>query len=98
MALSVATNPPLRVIAPKLLLRLLTSGWPSRNRTRSLAGSTRPTRSREAFLKERTSVPFEALRDYAQGLAAPDPDHQDAFPGVDLDGVGGGERGRQSQE
>lgn len=37
----------------------------------ALAGPVRPTRSREDFMARRLTVPFEALKAYAQGLSAP---------------------------
>jgi tetratricopeptide (TPR) repeat protein len=40
----------------------------------ALSGPTPPTRTREQFQALRRPVPFEALRAYAEGLAAPDPE------------------------
>jgi Tfp pilus assembly protein PilF len=39
----------------------------------ALAGSTRPTATREEFLAQEPTVPLDALRSYAAGLAASDP-------------------------
>jgi tetratricopeptide (TPR) repeat protein len=39
----------------------------------ALSGPNPPTRTREQFQALRRAVPFEALRAYAEGLAAPDP-------------------------
>lgn len=60
---------PLRASGPRESLAELVHGlaWDV-----ALTGSARPTRTREQYLSLQRAVPFEALSDYAQALAAPD--------------------------